>query len=124
MKPLLNNLKNYPVCQQIFKKPKLYFNPSCCQVLSYCETEIVPQDTDILLWWKEHENVFPDLAKLVGYYFDLKAKDILAIPGFAAPSERINSEAREMLPYTRNRLGKTMIEATLVSKSFLKEYYF
>jgi hAT family C-terminal dimerisation region len=42
------------------------------------------------------------------------ARELLAIPGTAVPSERVNSEAREMLPYTRNRLGPEKIEATLV----------
>ena len=49
------------------------------------------------------------------------AQELLAIPGTAVPSERVNSEAREMLPYTRNRLGPEKIEATLVLKSYLGE---
>ena len=49
------------------------------------------------------------------------AQELLAIPGTAVPSERVNSEAREMLPYTRNRLGPEKIEATLVLKSYLRE---
>ncbi len=49
------------------------------------------------------------------------AQELLAIPGTAVPSERVNSEAREMLPYTRNRLAPEKIEATLVLKSYLRE---
>ena len=94
------------VSQQIFKKPKLSFDPSNCQVSGYCSTEVATQDTVILYWWSQHECIL-----------------ILAIPGLAVPSERINSTAREMLPYTRNRLGNMMVEATLVSKSFLKGFY-
>jgi hypothetical protein len=100
---------------RIFKKPKLQFNPGRCQVESYCATEPVSEETNVLQWWKEHSNVFPELSKM--------AKDILAIPGSSAPSERVNSEGREMLPYTRNRLSPEVIEATLVSKSYLKRIY-
>ena len=38
----------------------------------------------------------------------------------SGPSERVNSKAREMLPYTRNRLRPEKIEATLVLKSYLR----
>jgi hypothetical protein len=55
-----------------------------------------------LQWWKTHSNTFPNLSKM--------AKDILAIAGSSVPSERANSEAREMLPYTRNRLSPEVIE--------------
>lgn len=91
------------------------YNPSVCQVRAYCETYTVVEDTNILLWWKTNAAQFPDLA--------LMAKDIHAIPGTAVPSERTNSAAREMLPYTRNRLGHELIEATLVAKSYLIKKY-
>ena len=39
------------------------------------------------------------------------AQELLAIPGTAVPSERVISEAREMLPYTRNRLGPEKISS-------------
>ena len=49
------------------------------------------------------------------------AKDLLAVPGTAVPSERVNSEARNMLPYTRNRLLPSKIEATLILKSYYRQ---
>jgi hAT family C-terminal dimerisation region len=69
-------------------------------------------DTDILQWWKQNTKLFSNLSKM--------AQELLAIPGTAVPSERVNSEAREMLPYTRNRLAAEKIEATLVLKSYLR----
>jgi hypothetical protein len=74
--------------------------------------EVEPQETDILQWWKSKEAQLPNLARMAMF--------IHAIPGTAVPSERTNSEGREMLPYTRNRLGSDMVEATLVSKSYLR----
>jgi hypothetical protein len=49
------------------------------------------------------------------------ARELLSIPGTSVPSERVNSEARELLTYTRNRLGPEKIEATLVLKSYMRE---
>ena len=46
------------------------------------------------------------------------AQELLAIPGTAVPSEKGNSEARELLPYTRNRLGPEKLEEM---KSYLRE---
>ena len=73
----------------------------------------IDAETDILQWWKDNSKLFPNLSKM--------AQELLAIPGTAVPSERVNSEAREMLPYTRNRLGPEKIETTLVMKSYLRD---
>lgn len=73
----------------------------------------IDTETDILQWWKDNSKLFPNLSKM--------AQELLAIPGTAVPSERVNSEAREMLPYTRNRLGPEKIETTLVMKSYLRD---
>ena len=97
---------------RIYKKPKFTIQPGQCQVRAYCSLPPVTADVDILQWWKAKSKTFPDLSKM--------ARDILAIPATSVPSERTNSGGREMLPYTRNQLSSTMIEATLVSKSFLK----
>ena len=83
-----------------------------CEVSSYCALSPMDEDMDILKWWKDNSKLFPNLSKM--------ARELLAIPGTAVPSERVNSEAREKLPYTRNRLGPEKIEATLVLKSYLR----
>jgi hypothetical protein len=97
----------------IYKKRKLTSLGGNCEVTSYCALSPIDSDTDILNWWKQNSKLFPNLSKM--------AQELLAIPGTAVPSERVNSEAREMLPYTRNRLGPKKIEATLVVKSYLRE---
>jgi hypothetical protein len=71
----------------------------------------IDADNDILQWWKLNSKLFPNLSKM--------AQELLAIPGTAVPSERVNSQAREMLPYSRSRLSPEKIEATLVLKSYL-----
>jgi hypothetical protein len=61
----------------------------------------IDAENDILKWWNDNSKLFPNLSKM--------AQELLAIPGTAVPSERVKSEAREMLPYTRNRLGPEKI---------------
>jgi hypothetical protein len=104
--------KTSTLSSRLFKKPKLQFDSMKCQVEAYCSLDPVPEETDILAWWKDHSNFFPNLSKM--------AKDVLAISSSSVPSERANSEARELLPYTRNRLSPRMIEATLVAKSYIR----
>ncbi len=98
----------------IYKKRKLTPLFGNCEVTSYCALSPMDADIDILKWWKENSKLFPNLSKM--------AKEILSIPGTSVPSERVNSEARELLlPYTRNRLGPEKIEATPVLKSYMRE---
>ena len=78
----------------------------------YCNLDILSEDTDIVQWWIKKRSEFPNLF--------LMAMDILAIPGTAVPSERTNSEGRELLPYTRNRMSPHTIEACLVLRSSLR----
>ena len=97
----------------IYKKWKLTPLFGNCEVTSYCALSPMDADIDILKWWKENSKLFPNLSKMAG--------ELLSIPGTSVPSERVNSEARELLPYTRNRLGPEKIEATLVLKSYMRE---
>jgi len=97
---------------RIYKKRKSTSFNGNCEVTSYCALSPLDADTDILKWWKDNSKLFPNFSEM--------ARELLAIPGTAVPSERVNSEAREMLPYTRNRLGPEKIEATLVLKSYLR----
>ena len=52
---------------------------------------------NVLGWWKDHENQFPNLTKL--------AKKYLSIQATSAPSERIFSKAGNIISEKRTRLG-------------------
>lgn len=106
--------KSHFSLSRIYKKPKIVFDAVSCQVEQYCCMDPISENTNPLQWWKSNSDALPNLSEM--------ARDVLAIPGSAVPSERTNSEAREMLPYTRNRLSPEVIEATLVSKSFLRGF--
>ena len=70
---------------------------------------IVPGDVCPLNWWKEHEQLFPTLAKM--------ARDILAISIAVVDFERVFSEERALINYHHNRLKDETIENLLISKS-------
>ena len=60
------------------------------------------KNTNILLWWKQHEGVLPLLASL--------AKRILAIPASSAKSERVFSTGGNIVTAKRNRLAPKNVE--------------
>lgn len=73
-------------------------------------TEIqINHNLDPCIWWKEHETIYPTIAKV--------AKNILCIPASSASSERVFSTAGNIATSKRNRL-KAKNVSTLV---FLKQ---
>jgi hypothetical protein len=52
---------------------------------------------DLLLFWKDHETKWPNLAQLVKYH--------LSAPASSAPSERVFSISKQVLSDRRNRLS-------------------
>jgi hypothetical protein len=69
----------------------------------------INQNLDPCMWWKEHETIYPTIAKV--------AKNILCIPASYASSERVFSTARNIVTSQRNRLNAENV-STLV---FLKQ---
>src|SRR5690606_36657321 len=67
-----------------------------------------------LEFWQQKEKVFPYLAKM--------ARDYLAIPATSAASERCFSQARVLLPYTRNRLSRKTIKEHMLLDSWFKYF--
>ncbi len=35
------------------------------QLQAYMQVQQVPKDTDPLMWWKEHQQQFPDLSRML-----------------------------------------------------------
>lgn len=73
------------------------------QVDKYLALPQVPQapNFDLLLWWKEHAHMFPDLARM--------ARQYLALPATSAGVERVFSASGRF----NNNLSKRVKEETL-----------
>lgn len=67
---------------------------------------------EVLLYWKDHSRVYPNLAKM--------ARKYLAIPITSVSAERLFSSARHAIPYTRSCLLPKTIREELLIKSWLK----
>ncbi len=50
---------------------------------AYMRVQQVAKDTDPLMWWKQHQQEFPRLARMAGQY--------LAVPASSASPERLFS---------------------------------
>jgi hypothetical protein len=53
------------------------------QLQAYMQVQQVPNDTDPLMWWKQHQQEFPDLTRM--------ARQYLAVPATSASPERFFS---------------------------------
>ena len=81
------------------KTPK----PAQQQLDMYLEdVQTIPEHVDPLLFWIEHESIYPCLASV--------AVDVLTIPLSSAPVERIFSMAGEFTIGKRNRLANAHLE--------------
>ena len=72
-----------------------------------------PLTKPILEWWKENQLLLPILSKI--------AKDYLAIPATSAPSERLFSEAGNLICLKQVGLSGDSVEANMILRSWLKE---
>ena len=72
------------------------------------------EDADILDFWVQHEQIYPDIANI--------AFDVLTIPASSAPVERVFSTAGHVSAGKRNRLSGVKLEREVLikkNKSFL-----
>jgi len=53
------------------------------QIQAYMQVQQVPNDTDPLMWWNQHEQEFPDLTRMVRQY--------LTVPAISSSPERFFS---------------------------------
>ena len=67
----------------------------------YESFSIAPKDVDILMWWKNHENVLPLLSQI--------ARKILTLPASSAKSERVLSCGWNFVTAKRNRTGSKKV---------------
>jgi len=74
--------------------------------------ESVPKSIDPLVWWKANEYKFPVIAKL--------AKKYLSIVATSVPSERLFSQAGQVVSQKRARLMPSRVNDLLFLNSFLR----
>jgi len=79
-------------------------------------SEVTPLkgDADILDFWVQHEQIYPDIANI--------AFDVLTIPASSAPVERVFSTAEHVSAGKRNRISGVKFEREVLikkNKSFL-----
>ena len=79
-------------------------------------SEVTPlkEDADILDFWVQHEQIYPDIANI--------AFDVLTIPASSAPVERVFSTAGHVSAGKRNRISGVKLEREVLikkNKSFL-----
>ena len=61
----------------------------------YYKGPVATINTNILLWWKDHQHLYPNIAKM--------ARDILCILGSSVPVERFFSSGPQVMKKTRTR---------------------
>jgi hypothetical protein len=75
------------------------------EVHAYLKLPILEEDKNPLLWWKEHEHLFPHLQQL--------AKKYLSIPATSAPSERLFSVGGNIVTDKRHSLSAQHVRALI-----------
>ncbi|XP_015119432.1 zinc finger BED domain-containing protein RICESLEEPER 2-like [Diachasma alloeum] len=80
------------------------------EVENYLKLDRENKDVDILEWWSQKEQNFPNLARM--------ARDYLSICGSNVPSERLLSKAGLIIRKHRNRLSNKHIELLLCMNSW------
>jgi hypothetical protein len=67
----------------------------------YLSLPQVDENADLLEWWKNNQQQFPNLSQM--------ARDYLAIPASSVPCEQVFSAGKNLITDKRNRLvGKTV----------------
>lgn len=96
----------------------IYANRDTCvpnwekEINEYIEAPCASDCTDILNWWRDHQNVYPILAKM--------AKDVLAIMATSVPVERLFSNASLIVTDKRKSLKDDALVSLLTINSWMK----
>lgn len=83
------------------------------EVENYLKLRRAPRETQSLVWWKDHQAMFPVLAKM--------ARDFMAIPATSAPSERCFSASGGMVSVRRTRLSDDSVESGMCLRNWLRQ---
>ncbi len=80
------------------------------QLQVYMQVQPVPNDTDPLMWWKQHQEEFPDLTRM--------ARQYLTVPATSASPDRFFSRVGLVQTDLRGRLlDTTMIDLMWAKQS-------
>lgn len=78
----------------------------------YIESPCANKDVDILTWWRDHENVYPILAKM--------AKDLLSVMATSVPVERLFSNTAQIMVPRRRTMKNDIFQALGTISSWIK----
>ena len=78
------------------------------EAAAYLELPDVSMDTDILVWWAEHEEKFPHLSVM--------ARQFLGVPATSASAERLFSIAGRVYDDLRQGMRPEMLEERMWAK--------
>ena len=81
------------------------------EVERYLATPTIGESEDVLAWWKQHQSVYPCLARI--------ARDYFAIPATSVPAERVFSGGADLVTKKRGALHEETIEACICLDSWL-----
>ena len=76
---------------------------------AYMRVQQVANDTDPLMWWKQHQEEFPRLARM--------ARQYLAVPASSASPERLFSS----VGLVKSDLRGSLLETTLIDVMWAKQ---
>ena len=89
------------------------FTEAKCEVVLYWEKGVVPEDSDILEYWKTTRKKLPLLSRL--------ARKFLWIPASSATSERVFSTAGNVVSERRTNLSIDNIEMLVYMMENMKD---
>ena len=79
------------------------------QLQTYMQVQQVSNDTDPLMWWKQHQQEFPDLPRM--------ARQYLAVPATSASPERFFSR----VGLVQTDLRGSLLDTTMIDLMWAKQ---
>jgi hypothetical protein len=79
------------------------------QLQAYMQVQQVSNDTDPLMWWKQHQQEFPDLSRM--------ARQYLTVPATSASPERFFSR----VGLVQTDLRGSLLDTTMIDLMWVKQ---